>query len=136
MLFKSLKWYRSWNRKYKSVCGIALFYLRSFLDTAYPDNPVEWVDNIFTFDNYEEVIDRIISSDPDFLILSYHVWDEMHVDKIARGVRKKNQHIRLIGGGPSMDIRDIRINFDKYPYLEAIFYGDGEEAFLEFIKRQ
>ena len=34
-----------------------------------------------------------------------------------------------------MDIKNKKSNFDNYPYLEAIFYGDGEEAFYEFIKR-
>ena len=43
--------------------GSLYFYLRSFLDTVYPDNPVEWVDKIFTFDDYDQVIDRIISSE-------------------------------------------------------------------------
>ena len=115
--------------------GSLYFYLRSFLDTVYPDNPVEWVDKIFTFDDYDQVIDRIISSEPEFVLLSYHVWDSMHIDKIARGIREKNQQIRFIGGGPSMDIKNKKSNFDNYPYLEAIFYGDGEEAFYEFIKR-
>ena len=65
------------------------FYLRSFLDTIISDNPVEWVDKIFTFDDYDQVIDRIISSEPEFVLLSYHVWDSMHIDKIARGIREK-----------------------------------------------
>ena len=51
-----------WTEAINLYAGSLYFYLRSFLDTVYPDNPpVEWVDKIFTFDDYDQVIDRIIS---------------------------------------------------------------------------
>jgi hypothetical protein len=111
------------------------FFLRSFLDFKYPTNKVEWVGKIFTYESIEEAVDRALINEPDVLLLSVFIYNMGEIDAIVEEVRARNSKVKIILGGPNVNGRQVQDNFITWPNIDAVVYGDGEEAFLELVKR-
>lgn len=115
--------------------GVIYYWLRSFFDTAYPDNDYKWFPNLYDWNSVEEVVDLILSRDPDILLVTFSIWNHAEHSKICNLLRQKSNKIKIIIGGPELNAKDIQSNFKRFPFADCLIYGDGEAAFYELIKR-
>jgi radical SAM superfamily enzyme YgiQ (UPF0313 family) len=111
------------------------FFLRSFLDFKYPTNKVEWVGKVFSYESIEEAVDRALENDPDIVLLSVFIYNMGEIDALIEEIKSRNSAVKIILGGPNVNGRQVQDNFVTWPSADAVVYGDGEEAFLEIVKR-
>jgi hypothetical protein len=124
--------YDFWN---KPAMGPIYYFLRSFCDSAHPDNQIEWCEPIYNWETSDECIELINEREPDVLVVTMFVWTEQKMVELCNKLKLKNNRIKIIGGGPNINGKNIGINFNTYPFFDAVIYGDGEEAFYELYKR-
>ena len=111
------------------------FFLRSFLDFKYPTNKVEWVGKVYSYESIEEAVDRALENDPDVVLLSVFIYNMGEIDALIEEIKSRNSAVKIILGGPNVNGRQVQDNFVTWPNADAVVYGDGEEAFLEIVKR-
>ena len=121
----------------KKQVNIQAFYywLRSFIDKTYPENTYKWFPNIYDWDSVDDVVNTILSRNPDILLVSMAIWNQAEHQKICNMVREKSNKIKIVIGGPEINAKDIQSNFERFSFADCIIYGDGEAAFLEMVKR-
>jgi len=115
--------------------GPLYYFLRSFCDSAYPDNQIEWCEPIYDWKSTEKGMQLIIDRDPDLILVPMFVWTEQKMIEICSRLKLKNKKIKIVGGGPNIDSKNTNVNFEKYPFFDAVIYGDGEEAFYNLYER-
>jgi len=124
--------YNFWERP---AMGPIYYFLRSFCDSAHPDNEIDWCEPIYDWETSEECIDLINKRKPDILVVTMFVWTEQKMVELCNKLKLKNNRIKIIGGGPNINGKNISSNFETYPFFDAVIYGDGEEAFYDLYKR-
>ncbi len=75
-----------------------------------------------------DIIDRIES--PDIVALSCYMWNSAKTIYISKLIKQKYPNCKVIAGGP--DIYDDQFLF-KYPWLDVLVNGEGEETFKEYL---
>lgn len=111
------------------------FWLRSFLDCVHPTNQVQWCSNIWAFNSLDEAVEQTLDTAPEIILLSIFVYNQGETEALIETIRQKTSTVKIILGGPHINGRDPLSNFDSYPEVDAVVYGDGEEAFLGIVKR-
>ncbi|MEE8109447.1 MAG: radical SAM protein, partial [bacterium] len=78
------------------------------------------------------VVGRIGS--PDVLALSGYVWNWRLSMAVAEAVRKRREKCLILVGGPHVPnlLGDF---FTKYPFIDIVCHGEGEQTFHEILKR-
>src|SRR5210317_479655 len=115
--------------------GPIYYFLRSFCDSSYPDNQIDWCEPIYKWESAEECVKLIIKNEPDLLLVPMFVWTEQKMIDLCKKLKLKNNRIKIIGGGPNIDGKNIKVNFETYPFFDEVIYGDGEEAFYDLYER-
>jgi hypothetical protein len=111
------------------------FWLRSFLDCVYPENKVEWVYNVFAFQDLDDMVNKVLSKNPDIILLSIFIFNQGETEAIIKRIRELSLTVKIVLGGPQVNGRTPLVNFDSWADVNAVVYGDGEEALLELVKR-
>jgi len=71
--------------------------------------------------------------DVDVVAQSCYVWNWQYNLKFAEACKKKNPNALIVFGGPQ--IPDDPAGFhDKYPFVDILCHGEGEEVFHEILK--
>lgn len=74
-----------------------------------------------------------ICTDADIFGFSLYVWNRTITHAAAKIARKQNPDSIIIFGGPEAP-SDAETFLRKYPYVDFIVYGEGEQTFLELTK--
>lgn len=79
----------------------------------------------------DDIYNRIISENPDFVAFSCYIWNITRTLTIAQ--RLKNQGITIALGGPEVSFRQRDI-LENYDFVDYVLSGEGEESFPKLVK--
>ena len=125
------------NNSNQLYLGVAALYLKTYIDNTNPDTAkqLDWMIPIQRKLSDEDLIDYLNTHQPDILCTSNYIWNHSFImAQLERVVPKLSSKIKIICGGPSIDVNIDPDFFIKYPYVEYAIYGAGEVAFLDIIK--
>lgn len=81
----------------------------------------------------DDILMDIYSRQPDVLCLSCYLWNIAYVGQIVTEVPKILPHTQIWVGGPEVSY-DAPEVLEKYPGLNGVMCGEGEETFLELMR--
>jgi len=111
---------------------LGILYLASTLKTVGIE--VSVLDHAAKGISIKEVTDWIIKEDPDVLGLSVLVTSSLTAPRIAEEVKKRNSDIIIVFGNHHATFNAERI-LKKYPYVDVIVRGEGEQTCFELADR-
>jgi radical SAM superfamily enzyme YgiQ (UPF0313 family) len=109
---------------------LGILYLASVLKNEGIE--VSAFDHAATGSSIREAVDWAIKEDPDILGLSTLITSSLTAPKIAQEVKKKNPDVTVVFGNHHATFNAERI-LKKYPYVDAIVRGEGEQTCLELV---
>jgi len=80
----------------------------------------------------KEVVDWVMKEDPDILGVSTLITSSLTAPKIAERVKEKNPNVTIVFGNHHATFNAERI-LEKYPYVDIIVRGEGEQTCLELV---
>ena len=84
-------------------------------------------DWFFARDNASNIINKI--ENPDILLFSCFMWNWNLNCEIAKAIKKKYPNCLIIYGGQHQPLSDRNKGFfKKYPYIDILIHGEGEET--------
>lgn len=96
---------------------------------------VHRIDVPFSLDRpeFEEAdVERVLSTDPDWLGLSCYSWDLDALLSLAEKARARNPKVRIIAGGPSATFQASEL-LEGHRFLDAVVRGEGEETLRHIL---
>lgn len=96
------------------------------------NNKIEWLPSIhYNVNLCENEITRIISTEkPDIICFGLYIWNNDLYSRLGNFIKKNWPNIILLGGGPEIYAhKELDLFWEKNSWLDAVAYGDGEEAF-------
>ena len=114
----------------------AALQLKTYIDLFYQDvaDQLEWLIPIQQEVTDEELIKHIERTDTDILCTSHYLWNHAFLTAQLSRVRNKLKHtIKVVAGGPSIDVNNNHNFFEQYPYIDYAVYSAGEQAFADII---
>lgn len=116
--------------------GVSALYLKTYIDIKHEEvaNKLEWLVPLQHKISDLELIEKIVTEQPDILCTSHYIWNSSFLfEQLARIKDKIPSTIKIVVGGPSIDV-NINPNFFKqYPFVDYAIYGSGEQAFADLI---
>lgn len=79
-----------------------------------------------------DVMSDIFSLDCEAVLFSCYIWNIEFVVEVADLLKKVSPNTQIILGGPEVSFNSERI-LEKYPFIDAIMRGEGEETFKEYL---
>jgi radical SAM superfamily enzyme YgiQ (UPF0313 family) len=89
----------------------------------------ELKDIVFRRDHPDQVLSKI--DNPSICAFSAYMWNARYCLELARLVKKRWPDCLIVFGGPQ-----VNGTFTKYDFIDTILVGEGEENFLEVLRRQ
>lgn len=133
---KKLKilFYHSGSKLYSWVYPAAL-QLKTYIDILYEDTAlyVQWLMPIQQETPLEDIVKHILQNDVDVLCTSHYLWNHKFLMQQISEIKTLVPNIRVIAGGPSIDVNNNENFFEQYPYIDYAVYGPGEQAFADII---
>ena len=114
----------------------AALQLKTYIDLFYQDvaDQLEWLIPIQQEVSDEELIKHIEQTDTDILCTSHYLWNHTFLTGQLSRIRNKLKHnIKMVAGGPSIDVNNNHEFFEQYPYIDYAVYSAGEQAFADII---
>ena len=114
----------------------AALQLKTYIDLFYQDvaDQLEWLIPIQQEVSDEELIKHIEQTDTDILCTSHYLWNHAFLTAQLSRIRNKLKHtIKIVAGGPSVDVNNNHNFFDQHPYIDYAVYSAGEQAFADII---
>lgn len=107
--------------------GLLWAYARtnSVIKSSYTDHV--W---IFRRDPIDQVVEQL--SECDIVFFSLYVWNKNYCFEVAKRLKKKKKKIYCVFGGPETPHTEKDL-FLKYPFLDTIIVGEGEQAVSEIL---
>jgi len=121
----------------KSWLYPAVLHLKTYVDVTYPEiaDQLEWLVPIQQTLTNEELLDYVEQHEPDVLCTSHYMWNHDYLtDQLSKIKPQLSARIKIIAGGPSININLDSKFFEKNPYIDYAVYGAGEQAFADIIK--
>ena len=88
----------------------------------------------YTINQYvDDILADIYEVKPDVLVLSCYLWNERHVTEIAQEYRKIDPGVRIWIGGPEVSYDGPEV-LRRYPAVDLVMQGEGEETFAALVK--
>jgi len=115
----------------------AVLHLKTYIDVTYPElaDQLEWLIPIQQTMTNSELLDYIHQHEPDALCTSHYIWNhEYLINQLSQIRSQLPEHIKVIAGGPSIDVNLDPDFFSKHSYIDYAVYGAGEHAFADIIK--
>ncbi len=81
----------------------------------------------------DDMLDCIYNKKPDLLAFSCYLWNIEIIEKLLRECKKLLPDCKIWLGGPEAEASSIRL-LNKYPELEGIMNGEGEETLKELAE--
>jgi tRNA A37 methylthiotransferase MiaB len=117
--------------------SVSAIYLKTYveLNDTHVAQSLNWSRPIQRKVTDEELIEICNSTDVDLLCLSLYIWNETYLkEQLLRVKSKLNPKIRIMVGGPSVDVHIKSNYFAEHNYADFAIYGPGEAAFLELVR--
>jgi len=114
----------------------AALQLKTYIDLFYQDiaDQLEWLIPVQQEVSDEELIKHIEQTGTDILCTSHYLWNHAFLTSQLSRVRNKLKHtIKVVAGGPSVDINNNHNFFDQHPYIDYAVYSAGEQAFADIV---
>jgi tRNA A37 methylthiotransferase MiaB len=115
----------------------AVLQLKTYIDLFYQDvaDQLEWAIPIQQEVSDDELIEHVNQTNADILCTSHYLWNHALLTAQLCRVRNKLKHtIKVIAGGPSIDVNNNHNFFEQYPYIDYAVYGAGEQAFADIVE--
>lgn len=84
-------------------------------------------------DNIEDVAQQLKTNHT--VAISVYVWSRKYSYSLARRLKELNPDIRIIMGGPEIEISDPKL-FVKHPYIDLVVKLEGEHVFQRILEDQ
>jgi len=117
--------------------GLAALQLKTFVDITDPQlaKKLHWAIPIQESLPDAELLLAIQTCQPDVLCTSHYIWNHQNImSQLARIKPKLDPKIKIITGGPSIDVKTNKDFFTQYWFVDYAVYGSGENAFLKIVK--
>jgi tRNA A37 methylthiotransferase MiaB len=114
----------------------AALQLKTYIDLFYQDvaDQLEWLIPVQQEVSDEELIQHIEQTDADILCTSHYLWNHAFLTAQLSRIRPKLKHtIKVVAGGPSIDVNNNHNFFEQYPYIDYAVYSAGEQAFADIV---
>ena len=114
----------------------AALQLKTYIDLFYPamTEHLEWLIPLQQTVSDEELIDHINQTETDILCTSHYLWNHVFLTTQLGNIRKKlKPQIKIVAGGPSIDVNNNKEFFEQYPDIDYAVYGAGEQAFADIV---
>jgi tRNA A37 methylthiotransferase MiaB len=121
----------------KSWLYPAVLHLKTYVDVTYPEiaDQLEWLVPIQQTLTDKELLDYVEQHQPDVLCTSHYMWNHDYlINQLSKIRSQLSKHIKVIAGGPSVNINLDSAFLKKNPYIDYAVYGAGEQAFADIIK--
>jgi radical SAM superfamily enzyme YgiQ (UPF0313 family) len=110
--------------------------LKTYIETEYKDLPphLEWLLPLQDEMDDEKLLDKIINQKVDILCTSHYLWNHHALmDQMSRIHKRLPSHVKVISGGPSINVNINTEFFQQYPWVDYAVYGPGEQAFGDIV---
>lgn len=110
--------------------------LKTYIDTQYQDlvNMLEWSTPLQEETDDESLIKIILDQKIDILCTSHYIWNHNKLmQQLERIHSRLPKHLKIIAGGPNIDVHLDKNFFSKYPWIHYAIYGPGEQAFVDIV---
>lgn len=78
------------------------------------------------------IVNSILSSEFDLIGFSTYIWNAEETLKVASTIKKARPDVKIIFGGPEISY-DVKEQMQKYPFIDFVIAGEGEEVLKEFL---
>lgn len=108
---------------------------KTFISQLYPEisKNIEWVLPLQLQSSNQQLIDYIKIHNVDILCTSHYIWNHNFLLQQISDIWPNITNVKIIAGGPSIDVNIDNEFFEKYPAIDFAVYGPGEEAFADII---
>lgn len=114
----------------------AYFFLKAYYHLHGHNPDVQWLPcDFLMLDPVDVQLAKIVDQQPDLVGLSVYVWNEEIQYYLAKEIKAKLPNCVIVLGGPQLVAHKDPEYFIKYPYVDYVCYGDGEEAFQLLIDK-
>lgn len=114
----------------------AAIYFKTHIDINAPDiaDKIDWLLPIQKKISDDELIEYCNSNQVDLLCLSCYLWNEnFFIEQLSRVKHKLNPNLKIVIGGPSVDVNINHDFFNKHSYADYAIYGPGEVSFTDLV---
>lgn len=124
------------NDGHQIYLGVAALYLKTYIDNNDPDTAsnLSWMIPIQRKMSDDELVDYLNTHQPDLFCTSNYIWNHSFImSQLERIAPRLSNKIKIICGGPSIDVNINPEFFVNYPFVDYAIYGAGEAAFLDIV---
>lgn len=117
--------------------SLASLYLKTYIEINHTNiaNQIDWLMPIQPKLLDEDLIKTINDKRPDILCTSHYVWNHTFLkNQLSRVKNSLPENLKIITGGPSVDVNINENFFSENPYADYAIYGPGEKAFADIIQ--
>lgn len=100
------------------------------------NHKINWLDSIHYNSNLcENEIEKIVKNEqPDIICFGLYIWNYSLYSRLGKFIKERWPHIILLGGGPEIYAhKELDLFWENNNWLDAVVYGDGEEAFTVLV---
>lgn len=83
-------------------------------------------------DSFSAVIEDIYRRRAPIIGLSCYIWNIDWMMRIAQAIRAMLPDVHVVLGGPEVSYDAVSC-MEQHPYIDAVFCGEGEKAFLSYL---
>lgn len=83
--------------------------------------------------NLDTILQSVYMEKAAVVAFSCYIWNIQEILTIARELHKVAPNVRIWLGGPEVSY-DSKKLLEKYPFVEGVIQGEGEETFYELVK--
>jgi radical SAM superfamily enzyme YgiQ (UPF0313 family) len=115
----------------------AVLMFKTYMDFLHPDlaRCIEWLVPLQNKISDEDLIDHVNRNGVDILCTSHYIWNHgLITDQLSRIRSKLDPALRIIAGGPSIDVNIDPAFFAKHTYIDYAVYGPGERALADILR--
>lgn len=114
----------------------AALQLKTYIDLLYPEvaEQLEWLIPLQQRISDRELIYHIQSNKVDVLCTGHYLWNHTFLTDQIKSIKNQlDPRVKVIAGGPSIDVNNNKEFFLQHPYIDFAVYGAGEQAFADII---
>ena len=114
----------------------AALQFKTFIELNYPDTAqhLDWCIPIQLQMSDQNLIAAIKNSGADVFCTSHYLWNHDFLNKqLTRIAPEIKNQVKIISGGPSIDVNADPEFFDKYPCIDYAVFAAGEQAIADIL---
>lgn len=114
----------------------AALQFKTYIELHCPDTAehLEWLIPLQTQTTDQELIDHVKLTGADLLCVSHYIWNHEFLTKqLNRIAPDIKDQVKIISGGPSINVNDDPDFFEKYPWVDYAVFAAGEQAMSDIL---